>query len=120
MAILDNVQSFSVSSVKPPFVDYIFIALGAIQQIMPQAETVLLYDLFMTGVTGAKHFKPFLVQHIPPGLKREVSGVGKYPTRQAVQSMGSTSVCAKQPQAQLAADGRSIFYTVFSMVQQMS
>ena len=46
--------------------DYIFIALRAMQQIIPQTETVLHYDLLMTDVTGAKHFKPFLVRHIVP------------------------------------------------------
>jgi hypothetical protein len=76
-------------------VDYIFIALRAIQQIIPQTETVLLYNFLMTDVTGAKHFKPFLVQHIvPPNSQGEIRGVGGYANRQTVQSMGSTSVCA--------------------------
>jgi hypothetical protein len=54
------------SWVRPSFVDYIFIALRAIQQIITQTETVLLYDLLMTDFTGSKHFKPVLVRHIVP------------------------------------------------------
>jgi hypothetical protein len=58
-------------------VDYILIALRAIQQIVPQAETVLLPDFPMTNVTGAKHFKPVLVPHIvPPDSYAGSRGVG--------------------------------------------
>ncbi len=72
--------------------DYIFIALRAIQQIIPQTETVLLYDLLMTVVTGMSEYQYYEFLAIDrPLTVDEVAALRALSTRATITPVSFTN-----------------------------